>query len=465
MRDEGARWRWPGASVAVLLHWIRQRERALALALTGAAVALRGLLVAYSPTPFGYVWDPYHLGVAALYTTGRLPIAEDCWACFHPPLYYLLGWPFYAIGRWLQPQDDDMALRFLGGLALVSAAVTVYYGYRLLRVFRCRGATLVLGLALLIVCPCLFISSYAPEADIVLTAILSAFLYYFVRYFAQPTRATRLGVLRIGVLAGAAAATKYSGLVAPVTIVLVMALQFGRLPARRVARHAGLMLLAAVLVGGWKYVDNARRYGRVLHANGSASAGFAVAGGGRTGAPYDFTTIRVGELRRLITGRTAGALTHFPVYYSVWTTLHALTWSDMSFFSVPSRHGDPSQPYPRKQTPVRLTMLVIVLAFVPEILALAGFIRTLRHPVTWPLAIFAIVGAGAYVWWFLPQELWALKTKYILFLLPPGVLYAMCGLGWLHRRLPPAAAIAGGVLVLLVAAAHLYLYAFAVGGL
>jgi 4-amino-4-deoxy-L-arabinose transferase-like glycosyltransferase len=463
MRGAGARWRQAGQFAAACARWARQHELALTIALIGVAVVLRILLAARSPTPFGYVWDPYHAGVQVLHTTGRLPIAEDCWACFHPPLYYVLGWPFYAAGHWLQPQHDELALRWLGGLALASGAVTIYYGYRLLRLFRCRGASLVLGLALLLVCPCLFISSYGPEADIVLTAVLSAFLYYLVRYVAAPARATHLDVIRIGVLAGAAAATKYSGVVAPVTAVLVMALQFVQRPARLVVSRAVLMLLVTVLVGGWKYVDNIRRYGEVLHANGSASAGFAVSGR-RHGAPYDFTTIRLGELRRLLTGRSTGELTRFPVYFSVWTTLHALTWSDMSFFSVPSRHGDPSKPYPRKRTPVRLTMAVIVLAFVPEILALAGFVRSLRHPVTWPIAIFAMVGGAAYLWWLLPQEDWALKTKYILFLLPPGVLYAMFGLGWVHRRLPAVAGIAGGAIVLLIAAAHVYLYAFAVGG-
>ena len=34
-----------------------------------------------------------------------------------------------------------------------------------------------------------------------------------------------------------------------------------------------------------------------------------------------------------------GYLTDLPFYRSVWTTLHAMAWSDMSFFSDPSRHG------------------------------------------------------------------------------------------------------------------------------
>jgi hypothetical protein len=459
-------------ALEALVNWTRRRERALTIGAIAAAAALRTLLVAYSPVPFGYVWDPYHAGVAVLYSTGRLPVAEDCWACFHPPLYYVLGLPFYAVGRWLSPASDDAALRVLGGLAILSAAVTIYYGQRLLRLFRCRGASYVLGLALLLSFPCLFISSYGPEADIVLTAILTAFLFYLVKYCARPSLAGALDVVRIGVLAGGAAATKYSGLLAFPTMALAMALLIARSgtprrpPVRRIAIHAAAMLLIGISVGGWKYVDNARRYGTFLHANGSASEGFTLGAGRARGAAYEFRTLRLAELRRLYGPRPpAGELTTFPVYASVWTSLHALAWSDMSFFSVQSRHGDPSHPYPRKAIPVRLVMSVLLLGFVPELLALIGFVRAARHRSTWPIAIFAGLGLASYVWWFLPQQSWALKTKYILFVLPPAVLYALAGLGWLRRRLPLAAAIAAVLLLALLAAANVYLYAFAIGRL
>src|SRR5215831_506513 len=109
----------------------RSRERAVLLALVAAAIVLRALLVARSPTPFGYVWDFYHDGIRVLFDQGRLPVAEDCWTCTNPPLFYLAGWPFYALGRWISTgPTDDVALRLLGGLALISAAVTVVYGVK-----------------------------------------------------------------------------------------------------------------------------------------------------------------------------------------------------------------------------------------------------------------------------------------------------------------------------------------------
>jgi 4-amino-4-deoxy-L-arabinose transferase-like glycosyltransferase len=448
------------------LSWFAAHERTLVIALLLAAVALRGLLVAFSPTPFGYVWDFYYEGVQVLFRTGRLPASTACWQCYHPPFFYLLGWPLYAFGRWTaagSAAPDAQGLRWLAGVAIPSAAVTIYYGYRLLRLLRCRGASLVTGVGLLVTFPCLFISSYGAEADIVLTAVLSAFIYYLSRDFM--TSGSLKSALRLGLLAGLAAATKYSGLVALVSAVIVFAIRAIGGPRRAVAvRDAALVVIVCCLVGGWKYADNYRHYGTPLYANGTAAQGFGVTAGPHVRGHHEFTTLRLAELMRLAGPRAGrGTLTDLPVYHSVPTTLHALAWSDMSFFSEPGRHGDPSNPYPRKHVPVRLTRTVLVLGFVPELLAAVGLMVTLRRRIFWPMTVVCIVAASAYVWWFTSQESWGLKTKYLLFLLPPFVAYAVSGLAWLWSRVPLAGALAAALVAALVVIAHLYLFAFAIG--
>jgi len=452
-----------GGSIGRLLN---RNERSLLLSLLAVAVILRGLLIAFAPTPFGYVWDFYHEGVRRLASSGHLPAAADCWQCYHPPLFYVLGWPAYAFGRWIGsegPGADTQGLRWLAGVATVSAAVTIDYGYRLLRLFGCRGASLVIGFGLLVTFPCLFISSYGAEADILLTAVLSAFLYYLTRdSMAAPSAAA---ALRLGVVAGLAAATKYSGLVAIVSGCLLFGLR-AMTGTRRMSalRHAALMIVTCCAVGGWKYVDNYRHYGAPLQANGSAVEGFRIAARPDFRRQYEFTTLRMAELMRLV-GRRAerGSLTDLPIYRSVPTTLHALAWSDMTFFSEPTRHGDPSRPYPRKRMPVTLTRAVLVLGFVPELLAAIGFAVTIRRRIFWPLAIICLVGAGAYAWWFMSQQQWGLKTKYLLFLLPAFVVYAVTGLAWLWRHARPAGVAAGILVACLVVLTHFYLLAFALG--
>ena len=450
-----------------LVRWLNRNAPASLLVLLAVAVILRGLLIAFSPAPFGYVWDFYFEGVRSLARSGRLPIAADCWQCYHPPVFYLLGWPIYAFGRWVgsdAPGADVHGLRWLAGLATLSAAITIYYGYRLLRLSGCHGASLVAGAALLFTFPCLFISSYGAEADIVLTAVLSAFLYYLTR---DSMRAPTAGsALRLGVLAGIAAATKYSGLVAIVsgTTMLVLRAMRDRRRRQALAGHAVVLVVACGVVGGWKYADNYRRYGTALFANGSAVQGLTLSRRPDLGAHYELTTLRISELMQLVGRRTPpGALTDLPVYRSVPTTLHALAWSDMTFFSEPTRHGDPSRPYPRKHVAVTLTRAVLGLGFVPELLAAIGFAVTIRRRIFRPLAVMCLVSVLAYGWWFTSQQQWGLKTKYLLFLLPAFVIYAVAGLAWLWRSARPAGVAAGTALAVLVVLTHFYLLAFALG--
>jgi 4-amino-4-deoxy-L-arabinose transferase-like glycosyltransferase len=451
-----------------LLDWADRYERDLVLVLVALAVALRVALVAEAPA-FGYVWDFYHEGVAVLAREGRLPVAADCWQCYHPPLFYLAGWPFFAAGEWLRPGDAMFALRLLGGVSLASVAVIGWAGYRLLVLLGHRGASLVAGLALLLASPILFISSYGAEADIVLTAILSVFAVALVRAEARDDGMAWRDVIGLGVLAGLAAATKYSGLIALATAGLVTAIALirARGASRRTVAIRGLVIaVLAAAIGASSYVDNWRTYGTPMHANGSAAEGLSLASPFSNQGGYEFTSFRWAELRALFGPRPApGDLTDFPVYKSVPTALHAQAWSDMSFFSVPSRHGAPGDPYPRRRVPVDLTMTVIGLGFVPEALAALGVLVTWRRRTSQALAAFSLVTIAAYVAWFLPQTSWALKTKYILCLLPPGVAFALAGQAWLWRQMPLAGAVTGVLWAALVVTAFAYQYVFAAGSL
>src|SRR4051812_11986134 len=190
-----------------LLAWIARRRTAILLALTVLAVLLRVLAIVYCPTPFGYVYDYYHEAIELFWETGRLPIASDCWQCYHPPLFYLLGLPFYAFGRWITAGLDsspDWGLRCLTLLPLVAGALTTAYSAMLVdRLVPDRGLS-VLGIAVVFAFPCLFISSYATEADIVVAACMTMFLFYLTEWMAKPGAGWRWPA-GVGLIAGLAA--------------------------------------------------------------------------------------------------------------------------------------------------------------------------------------------------------------------------------------------------------------------
>ena len=451
-------WRVPG------LVWIDRHPAWCLLGFVVLAAGLRVLLAAGAPAAFGYVYDPYHEPVERLYLTGALPESPECWQCYHPPLFYVSALPFYATGMWISGWDPQVALRVLAFLATLCGAVTAYYGYRVLVLFRFRGIGLVLGTALILVTPVLFVSSYGAEADIVLTAIMAAFLYHLTRYHLAPETAPFTLVLGLGILAGLAMATKYSGLIAVVVAgeLLAVHLVVGR-HRRRTIRDGLVVLTICLALGSWKYVDNRIKYDTFLFANGSAQEGFQPGTRERYGERYDFTTF---ELRELIAltypDAPDGGITYLPVYRSVWTTLYGQLWGDMSFFTNPTRGGIDNV-YLWRGIPPWLTSSVLVLGLLPTLLGGIGVLSTLRRTGTLPVALTSVTTLAVYVYWFTAQEHWALKTKYLLFLLPAYAVYALFGLDWLRQRSSVAHACAVWLLALLVVLGHAYLFRFAVG--
>jgi len=458
-----------GPRASSLLRSIDRHHWGLTTSLVLAAVALRVLLAAYCPVPFGYVFDYYHEGVELFWETGRLPLASDCWQCYHPPLFYLLGLPFYAIGRVLtaaSDSSDEWGQRALCLLPLLAGGTTAFYSIRLVKTLIVSRALTTIGTAIILAFPCLFISSYGPEADVVVAACMTAFMYYLVVWMTSGAAGWRWPV-GIGCLAGLAAAAKYSGLIALAVAGFTLGVRVITGPSRaRVIRDGIVVLAVATAIGGWKYVDNERRYGTPLFANGSAGDAFSSSRESYADL-YDFHSFTPGAVVALtLPGGPKGQLTSLPLYRHVWTTLYAMAWTDMSFFSVPGRMGDSANPYAWKHIPSWLTAAVLYLGLVPTACAVVGALLLVRRRDCLPLHVTLVLTMASYLAWVVAQDDWALKTKYIVFLLPVYVIYALAGLEWMLARVPrwTREALVAAMLGLVVVA-HLYDLAFAIGRL
>jgi hypothetical protein len=452
-----------------IVGWLDRHERSSLWTLAIIAVALRVLLAVRSPWAFGYVWDLYHEAIQRLWAAGHLPASTDCWECWQPPLLFLLAWPLYAIGHRVYPVSpwpDDYALRFAGVIPFAAGLACLYYTWRLLRLTGQRGAGLAIGVGVVAACPVLFFATYSLEPDILLAGLVAAFLFHLTRWHAAPRRASMFDVVRLGVLAGLAAETKYNGLAAAVggSMTLASHLLSKKGPRPFFVRALAIFIVVTTVVGSWKYVDNWQRYGTPFFANGDAGRGFSLSERVlRT--RYEFTTFRLPSLLALTRpDAPAGMLNDLPVYPSFWTTLHGLTWGDMGFFTNPTRHGTRYPFYQDRRVPPWLASAVLILGIVPDVLAIAGLAITLRRRAYLPITILCGVGWLIYLQYVLSQEIWAIKAKYLMFLLPAYGLYVSVGWRWGRDRLPGAIS-AGVVLTLaaLVIAAHLYLLRFAIG--
>jgi hypothetical protein len=454
----------------VVREWVRGHVPHCLVAVVLVSCVFRVVLAIESPRPWGYVWDRYDRGISLLYENGALAESTDCWQCYHPPVFYYAGLPLYWLGVKMAGDervqaDPNSPLYAVGLLSLLCAAVVLYYCYRFLRFYQFRGDYVVLGFITAAIFPCLYISSWGIEADIVLTAVMCAYLFEITRYFSGSASASLWSIVRPAVLAGLAVGTKYNGLLSvPVAFALIV---IKRRPGERVrfiVRDLAVFALLVVAIGGWKYVDNYEKYDTPLFANGTASAGFSLDKEYYWDL-YDFTSFRLGELIHLMSPQgPKGKLYRVEPYESVWTTLHALAWSDMSFFSRVGRSSKSGQMYKNKNIPVWMPASVLTLALLPNALAALGLVTTLRRRSLWPMHILGSVTMIVYIQWFLSQARWALKTKYILFLLPIYLVYLCFGLKWIEKRAPtPVVKALWIALAALLSLTHIYMFRFSIG--
>ncbi len=426
-----------------LARWFRIHEGACLGALVLLAVATRVLLIAHSPFPWGYAWDPYFEGPLVFFDLGRLPRATDCGQCYHPPLFYLVGWPFVWLGHALADGGEAAAIRkasieCLGAVPLVCAGVSTWAAYRLLRLFRWRGESLVWGVAMSLFLPVLVFASYGIEADGLVCAIVSLAALALARGFLRRERATLPNAVAVGLLCGLALATKYSGAVALAAAGFTTLARLATRPRKRAALRDGLVVLAAAIgVGGWKYAANLRDFGTPLAANGSAATGFAIEKSLRFDR-YRFTDF---DLRAVLATMDpargpSGRLTRLDVYRSLPSTFYGLVWTDMGLFSREDRIGRSTPPYPRRAIPLWMPASVLALGLVPTALATFGALINLRRRVMLPLNALLVVSVVIYLQWMLSQPNWAIKPKYLAFLAPVGVLHALAAMRWIERHVP-----------------------------
>jgi hypothetical protein len=119
--------------------------------------------------------------------------------------------------------------------------------------------------------------------------------------------------------------------------------------------------------------------------------------------------------------------------------------------------------YPPKRVDPWLIGLVLRLGLVPTFLALAGLAATLRRRALRPFAAYVGISSAVYVRWLLGQPSWAIKTKYLLFLLPVYIAYAMLGLRAASRADRRLGYAAGVCLIAALVASEAYLWMFALG--
>lgn len=401
------------------------------LAVFLAAVTAHVALGLFAPDPQGYVYDLYSYAVSLVYEEVRLPGRDDCWICYHPPLYPVVGALLYKLVSLLG--GELAAQQFvLSTLGVALSLVMSVFGFQLYRLYGNHPRLHLVLWALLLFIPVKFISAFAIEADTMAATLIVAGSYFFALYLKQ---GLVKHLVAAAIIIALAALAKYTGVVVAVYFGLILLWRYGR---SRERQALGQGLLYAVLVsalGGWLYVSNILHYNTPFPGNGVWTQPKTHWG------YYDYTSFGfgriVGTYYRTSPPGGRGQLWRFPQYnQQVITSLYGQLWTDFSFFSVKGRHGlgEFQDVFTGKWVPKRLLWWILIAGTVPVLLAAFGFLMLLLQRQAGFVVGLFLISVAVYVNWYSSYNIWMLKSKYLLFLLPLLLVFIDKAADWVGPR-------------------------------
>ena len=219
-------------------------------------------------TPFGAPPDegPHGLYVQTLVEEHKLPVFDvsdrQRYESHQPPLYYLMGVPFYLIGQVVRMGEPAVAVRLLSML-LGALSILVIYRAVLLAFPRERHVALAsAGFAALL--PTHVMLSSSVGNDILAEVIFGLAVLVMVRIILDgPSWRTTVA---LGAVLGLGLLTKTTCVLLFPAAVLAYGLVWrrGTSGLTSATRHIGVLVCVSVAVGGWWLVRNQALYGDVL---------------------------------------------------------------------------------------------------------------------------------------------------------------------------------------------------------
>ncbi len=369
------------------------------------------LLAIYSPYPDGYVYDFYSNVVVHFYENGVLATKDDCWVCYHPPLFSLIGNCVFIVIDYFGGDRTHQLIGLATFLNVISL-VYIYYAYKVYLQHRIHQGQLFdyLMLALLSFLPVIVISSHAIESDMLMSTFVVAAVYYFEKY--QKNRHLKPLILA-SIFIALAALTKYTGAIIAVILGLILLFEWLKNRQTSTLRNGATYTIIVLMLGAFPYLNNVKDYGTPFPGNNiSEHRNYADL--------YSFTKFSLPRIINTFTEDTTKDLGEFSVYSHEFLSSHyGQLWTDHSFFTIPERHGRPDRNnIHNKDFPIWLLWLILVAGLPTTLLAVLGGANLLiKHQATLITSI-AIPTIIIYIIWALRSFEWMLKTKYFLFLSP-----------------------------------------------
>jgi tetratricopeptide (TPR) repeat protein len=375
-----ARRRWGGAmETEEFLLRTRRRTALLTLAVVATWVVLCLHNRDSLPADVGFDVSGHVRYLRILLEQGRLPLAEDGWQTYQPPLFYLLAAAVLKLNALAAETDQaHHAVRMLT-MAFGIAQVLLVFGC-VRQLFPDHPRRHLLGLVLAATLPVhLYLYQYVTNEGLA-AVLITASLYVTLRIVRTPDASWRHYAI-LGVCLGGAMLAKFSALIVlPVIfVVLIGRLVVEHQPRLTVwARTIGLTCLIGLLVCGWHFARVWVRYGRPIVGNWDPEYGrpWWQAPGCHTADYY------LGFGRSLVQPLFAGLSSFADAIYSTF-------WTDgFAGGNTVVRYGPPWNW--ELMTALSLPAMVLVIAGVVGLAA--AVVRVVRQPTA---AWMLVLGTGA----------------------------------------------------------------------
>jgi len=267
------------AAVLGLPALVRARAGAVRLVPAAAALAWAALFFHNRAllTGVGFDCRGHTDYVQYVLDRGALPLADEGWEMFQPPLYYAIAAGVLRLLGLEQVGDPAAvaAIRWIGCISGVLQIVFVFASLRILFPGSPRRA--IAGVLAAAFLPMqLYLCQYVTNESFS-AMLVSASVYLALRILSRDDRSFRSHLL-LGAVLGLALLGKFSALLALAAVLAVLA---GRLVLRGVrdplvfARTVGAAAGACVLVSGWHFARVAMRFGNPFIGNWDPATGFS----------------------------------------------------------------------------------------------------------------------------------------------------------------------------------------------
>ncbi|MBW1686300.1 MAG: glycosyltransferase family 39 protein, partial [Deltaproteobacteria bacterium] len=385
----------------------------------GVTVGVRLWNALTGPLMWGYdAWG--HVAYVLFLDLYRaVPWADQGWSYFHPPFHYALGWLLAQAG------SGEVLMRGLSLLASAASLATAALAAWLARVVAPERPVLALVAFAAVAClPVHYFMSPMPGNELTEALLTAATLAVFVAVERREPPRLR-GAFVVGVLAGLALLSKFSGLLVLLVVLACLLLRpllragWHDEPGRVAGRGLVVVLVALALAAPY-YARNIREFGTPFQLS------------------RDFPLVQQVESGQPPGARSWRHYVRFPLeafsdpnplaphlFRSVWASVYLNVWADTYRESDVERALEAERGTRRStQLMALLGLLSTAVAFAGAGLALGDVWRGRRRAVYLPLLLQTALSLAAFAVFAWRVPLWsALKSSYLLGLSLPYALF------------------------------------------